>query len=261
MKPSSKDAYRRLMILKYVIIHSYVNAPHEFLKQASEHWTKEEQVKFQNDLEKDTSDTISSMKSFGLWDYATKTEKDFLSSTGSKMDAKAQMNANWRMEAAIVLMWALRLVDSFPNMNEQSNPELLKKVEINKLRLFINDLILRDQTEIKRMRDIIETWHWRVNTRRLIENNFNFQPDEKMKIAGINSLDDIVRMTARSAYSNGDITEMIDDDFVFKGQAFRNLPSEDFNEVTSIIIERHFALNWLCGLAPRNNWDETPTDT
>lgn len=32
-------------------------------------------------------------------------------------------------------------------------------------------------------------------------------------------------------------------------------------DATSIIMERHFALNWLCGMAPGNRWDETPTDT
>jgi len=26
-------------------------------------------------------------------------------------------------------------------------------------------------------------------------------------------------------------------------------------------MERHKALNWLCGFAPGNRWDETPTDT
>jgi hypothetical protein len=111
------------------------------------------------------------------------------------------------------------------------------------------------------MRDIIETWHWRVNTRRLIEDNYKFEPDENMKKAGINKLDDIVRMTAKSANESGDIKEIIDEDFVYKGQPFRNLSSDDFQEATSIIIERHYALNWLCGYAPKNNWDNTPTDT
>jgi hypothetical protein len=31
--------------------------------------------------------------------------------------------------------------------------------------------------------------------------------------------------------------------------------------VSSATIERHFALNWLRGYAPGNEWDETPTDT
>jgi hypothetical protein len=31
--------------------------------------------------------------------------------------------------------------------------------------------------------------------------------------------------------------------------------------VGSITEERHFALNWLCGYAPDNDWDATPTPT
>ena len=261
MKPNSKDTYRRLMILKHLIIHSYSSISSEYLKQSAEHWTTFEKEEFEKELEKNMLKNISSMKSFGIWEYATKTEIDFLSSSGSKMDSKSQINANWRMEAAVILMWALKLVDEFPELNEQTSPDLLKIVKVKKLGLFSSGLILRPHEEISKMRDIIETWHWRVNTRRLIEDNFNFQPDEKMKKAGINKLDDIVRMVAKSAYTNRDIDEIIDDDFVFKGQPFRNINKNDFNEATSLITERHFALNWLCGYSPNNNWDETPTDT
>ena len=41
----------------------------------------------------------------------------------------------------------------------------------------------------------------------------------------------------------------------------RDLTEEEWREVTSIAAERHFALNWLCGYAPGNRWDATPTET
>lgn len=261
MKPNSKNVYRRLMILKYLVIHSYSTVSSEYLKQSAQHWTNTEKQNYDNEQEKFMNENIFEMKSLGLWKYTTKTERDFLYSYGSNINSVSLMNANWRMEAAIVLMWALNLVDKFPDFNEQANPELLKLVETRKIKLFSNKLTLRPNFEIRKMRDIIETWHWRVNTRRLIENNYDFQPDMKMREAGINSLDDIVQMTAKSAFSNGELDEIIDNDFAFKGKPFRELNEEDFNEATSIIIERHYALNWLCGLAPRNKWDETPTDT
>lgn len=261
MKPNYKNVSRRLMILKYLVIHSYSTVSSEYLKQSAKHWTNNEKQNYDSELEKLMNEKISEMKSFGLWKYTTKTERDFLLSYGSNINPVSLMNANWRMEAAIVLMWALNLVDKFPDINEQTNTELLNLIEIRKIGLFSNKLSMRSNVEISKMRDIIETWHWRVNTRRLIENNFDFQPDKKMREAGINNLDDIVQMTAKSAYSNGELYEIIDNDFAFKGKPFRELDEEDFNEVTSIIIERHYALNWLCGLAPRNKWDETPTDT
>jgi hypothetical protein len=53
----------------------------------------------------------------------------------------------------------------------------------------------------------------------------------------------------------------VDEDFAVGGKAYRDLSAEEFANVTSITVERHFALNWLCGRAPENRWDETPTAT
>ncbi|HNU50651.1 MAG TPA: hypothetical protein PKJ98_07000 [Verrucomicrobiota bacterium] len=73
--------------------------------------------------------------------------------------------------------------------------------------------------------------------------------------------DDIVRFTAKAAGESGTLAEVLDEDFVAKGKPYRDLTATEWAEVTSITVERHFALNWLCGRAPGNRWDETPTDT
>ena len=249
------------MVLKFLIIHSYSSLSAEHFRKTSEHWTDSEKNDFDKEFDKGVVANVSSMKDLGIWDSATMKEQNFLSSTISSMDSVSQMNASWRMESAVTLMWALNLIEQFPDFNEQSSPELLKQVELRRSGLFSHGPSLRAHDEIAKMRDIMETWHWRVNTRRLVDDKFDFQPAEQFKTAGLNTLDDIITMTTLSAYSNGDIKDMIDDDFVFRGQAFRTLSEDDFNEAASIIIERHYALNWLCGLAPGNNWDETPTDT
>lgn len=261
MRPNSKEVYKRLMILKYVISHSYRNIPFEIINEMSENWSDSDKEKLENELKKNMLDTVSSIKEFGLWNDVTESEKKFLSSYGNNSNLISHMNSNWRMESAVILMWALKIENKYPDINKQTDTEILKKIEIKKLGLFFNDLSLISSKEINHKRDIMEVWHWRVNTRRLIEDNYNFVPDEKMKKAGINCLDDIVKQAAKSAYMNHDINEIIDDDFVFKGQPFRDLSEDDFHEATSIIIERHHALNWLCGYAPNNNWDETPTNT
>ena len=54
---------------------------------------------------------------------------------------------------------------------------------------------------------------------------------------------------------------MIRDDFAVKGKSYAELSPEEWSEVQSISIERHRALNWLCGYSPHNDWDTTPTDT
>jgi len=261
MEPNANDVYRRLMVLKYLISHSYRSIPSQYAKNVFDSWTATQREDFEREVESEKAFIISSMKGFDVWDYATESEKDFISTLGSKINKRSQVAASWRIEAVAALMWALNLLDKFPDINEQASTDLLPKVEIKKIEIVSNGLALRPPDEISKARRIMELWHWRINTRRLIEDNYEFHPDDNMKENGISHLDDIVKKTAKSAYLNGDIKEIIEEDFVFKGQPFRDLDNTEFNEATSIIIERHYALNWLCGYAPKNNWDETPTDT
>jgi hypothetical protein len=126
---------------------------------------------------------------------------------------------------------------------------------------FIASARLRDQAEIDDARDLAELWHWRSRTRQLIEEGQAFPTEERMKAAGFHSFDDIVRLTARKSSENGRLPACIEEDFPAKGLAYRKLSPQDWSEVRSITIERHFALNWLCGYARANEWDETPTST
>jgi hypothetical protein len=81
-----------------------------------------------------------------------------------------------------------------------------------------------------------------------------------MQTACVRSYDDIVRFTAKKLDEEGRM-RAIDEDFPAKGKASRELSDDEWSEVRSITMERHIALNWLCGYAPNNEWDETPTDT
>lgn len=261
MNPGAKDAYRRLMVLKYLISRAYRSQATQYIDQNFNQLTDKEKSEIDTDFNKNRDETISSLKGFGLWEYVTPSEKSFFSLSAPEITEEAQINASWRMEAAAVLMWALNLIDCLPDIDMQADTDLLRLVKIRKIGFIYDGPKLRPPGEISQLRNIIETWHWRVNTRRLIESDYDFQPTESMQERGISSLDDIVKMTASRAYENGDINEFIEDDFVFRGQPFRSLTNDDFYEATSIIIERHHALNWLCGYAPKNAWDETPTDT
>ena len=114
---------------------------------------------------------------------------------------------------------------------------------------------------IDALRSTAELWHWRSRTRQLIEEGPPLQPPPEMLSIGMRTYDDIVRMAAESAAKDGTIAETKDGDFVALGKPYRSLTADEWSTVRSITIERHFALNWLCGYAPGNRWDETPTDT
>ena len=260
MKPSNKDAYARLMILKAIVSHATTNTslmfPEIFLK-----WSEKEKNEFELENKNQSEFTINDLKEKGLWKYVSPKESLFLNSYAMNMDKQQHVNAIWRKECISMLMWALSLRETWPNIDQETTPEQVKEIQIQKIGLFFKSPDLRPQEEISRKRAIIEGWHWRTRTRGLIEENRPFPVDEQMKKAGFNSYDDIVRFSAKNHLRDGDIPGIIDEDFVFLGKAFRSLTSEEFQFATSIIMERHFALNWLCGMAPSNRWDETPTDT
>ncbi|MDP2278020.1 MAG: DUF4272 domain-containing protein [Nitrospirota bacterium] len=260
MKPTSKEAYTRLMILKYVIVHALAT-PRPMLSDLFANWSETEKKAFDDACKQKADASVASLKEINLWKHASPKEQLFLQSFGSQMDEYEHRAATWRMECAAMIMWALGLLNSWPNIDEEINTDLLKSVPIQQLGFFSKHPDLRKHSEMAAKRDLIEFWHWRVRTRRLIEEGTQFEADDDMKRAGLNSYDDIIRFSARAANEKGDLPQLIDDDFVFLGKPFRSLSTDEYQLATSIIMERHFALNWLCGMAPGNRWDETPTDT
>lgn len=51
----------------------------------------------------------------------------------------------------------------------------------------------------------------------------------------------------------------IDGDFPAFDKAYREATAEESEVLRSIALERHYTLNWLCGMG--EDWDEVPTDT
>ena len=261
MRPSAKEAHARLMILKYVVAHAASTPPKELLAQVGANWGDAERAEFDVSFGHQADAFVKSLRKLGLWKYTSPKERAFLSSSGLEMDDYARLAASWRSEAAGMLMWALRLIEPWPKIDEQISPDHFKGVAMEKVGVFTNHPSLRPYEELSDKRGLVELWHWRVRTRQLIEEGHPFTADEKLKQAGIESFDDIVRFTAKGAHESGDLPEILEEDFVFLGKPFRALTADEYQTATSIIMERHYALNWLCGLAPRNKWDETPTDT
>jgi hypothetical protein len=68
-------------------------------------------------------------------------------------------------------------------------------------------------------------------------------------------------MTAAVAAEAGDIPAALAEDFPAFGKPYRELSAQEYSIATSIAMERHRALNWICGRAPGNQLDLTPLDT
>ena len=258
--PSAAEVARRLVVLKYVAGYALTTPPREALAQAAQGWDETERARFAAKAQALRDEYWQRVRELGLWEALSPQERELAGTTMLTMTPQQRLAAAWRVEAAHVLMWALGLLDNLLPYDQAANPDLLKRVPGRDVAAFVKSARLRPAKTIAAERDVAELWHWRSRTRELIESGRPLEPDENMRAAGIRSFDDIVRLTARHCREEGRIAT-VDEDLAARGKAYRDLTADEWAEVRSVAIERHFALNWLCGYAPRNRWDETPTDT
>lgn len=256
IKPYPHEVAKRLLILKYVVVQAWALPPQDLLQNLYSQWSKDERQKFANGFVERTKQLVSSLKSNKLWSLMTKDEQEFIQAVPPKIKVQQHLEAMWCLEAASVLMWSMGIIKDFPAFDTQSDAELLKLIPHENTDEFINKAVLLPNESIERKRSLAELWHWRSRTRQLIEEKKT--PQVKL---GFTSFDQIVQMTANETFKQGDLPQIIDNDFVAKGKAYRNLTDEEWSEVRSITMERHRTLNWICGYARDNKWDKTPTNT
>lgn len=253
--PDAQQVARRLLVLSGLVAYMQAMPPPEIWNQFASRWTKQEQDDFFEKFKKIPQSIANFLKSNGVWENMSPKESDFLHAYPQDLKDQQKVSMSWRMESAVTLMWALGMVDDLPPFDLETNTALLKEVPKQNVLAFIDSAKLRAPDEIESKRSLAETWHWRSRTRRLIEEKRPFPNMPQFK-----SYDEIVRFTAKAAGEMGNIATC-HEDFQAKNKAYRDLTDEEWSEVESITIERHFALNWLCGYAPGNCWDETPTGT
>jgi len=166
----------------------------------------------------------------------------------------------WRRESFQALVWSLGLIADIPSHDTITSDDLLRAYPPTDLGSYLKSARLRPRREIDRQRDIAELWHWRSRTRQLMEEGRPFESSPSLVQAGIVSYDDVVRASAARAAEDG-LATLVDGDSSVMRKAYRDLTDDEWANVRSISVERHFAFNWICGRAPSNRWDETPTDT
>jgi hypothetical protein len=259
--PDSQEVAARALVLRTVAVHALATPPSHVLEPIMSGWSWLDRQKFRWESRRLARQHWNPMKQAGLWDRLSPRELALAETTAVTMDQMQHVNASWRIEALLVLLWALRHVDSLPSYDTQVDHEILKTFAPASLRVYVETAQLRPALEIETKRDEAELWHWRSRTRELHERGTAADLSPDIRAPGIETFDDIARMTARAIAEKGEGPEIVDEDLAVSGKAYRDLTPEAWATVRSITVERHFALNWLCGHAPDNDWDETPTDT
>jgi hypothetical protein len=194
-------------------------------------------------------------------------EREFLHLGLSADSRKRACEFSWQIEAAACIAWALRLLPRLWPMDEQFDGKLDFQLLAAPERAFVENASFRPIEEIQAAAERVKLWHWRARQLQLERQGYTWPPAtatpeqiEDLQRKGLNSLDGVVRATARLAEGAGTV-EILDEDFVAKGKPFRELTEGELSELLGIASERHKALNWLCGLAPGNNWSAVPTET
>jgi hypothetical protein len=160
-------------------------------------------------------------------------------------DDPAVVDAIWRGEALGTLLWALQLVE-LPPYDEAFAPDEVAAVELG-------DAKLREAEEIELERDSARLWHWRARTTELQAGGAVELPEQ------YETFDQLIAATAMRGFEQGVLPAPIRGDFRAYGEVYRHLTTEQHGEAHSIAVERHHALNWLCGEG--TSWDDVPLDT
>jgi hypothetical protein len=189
----------------------------------------------------------------GLISSQSTLEKPLVSRALGSWNRQENIDVAWRANALGVILWALSQFEELPPWDTQFTPqETIKPLNLfAPTKAFLEKVSLRPDVEVEKARDLAELWHWRARTRRLQEDGI--MPEDGSDLA------ETVRRAAAEAHTNGEIPEPIDGDFPAFGKSYSELSQEEYSLATSIAVERHYALNWLCGYA--SDWDSVPTDT
>lgn len=187
-----------------------------------------------------------------LAQHLTSAERNLLNKALASWSDRMIISTSWRVESLGVMLWALQVLDKVPPFDTQFEPEnVLYPLDVLTPTIdFVWRAALRSTAELRRLRDQAELWNWRARSMEL----------ERMGVrppTGV-TFREIVRMTARDAYAQGKIEDLIDDDFCAFGKPFNRLSPDEYILVSAIAYERYSALDWLCELS--TEWDSLPVD-
>jgi Domain of unknown function (DUF4272) len=244
---------QRALLLANVFLKALATPPTEILARLK---TAEERTKLAAECQQLFDQQIEKMRPTGLWDLLADREREFMQTGIFETTMQHRIDASWLAESIMCLHWALDLRDQIPPYDQEVDPKSNQLPQGRKARELVGSATLRPQAEIGEQRELAELCHWRCRTHMLLTTKKI--PDA---LPDGTPMSEIIRLAAEKAAEEGAFPKPIDNDFPAYGKAYREVTEEEQSMLTSIAMERHRALNWLCGYAPGNRWSETPTDT
>lgn len=242
--PSAREVAYRSFVLKHIIRYACN------LRAASDAAPEE--------LEELRAEAVDALEPFV--ESISEDERFFLICPAFELPQEQMLAAMSRIDALRMLAWAIGLRADMPAFDAIADTDLLNISDQLIADDFLAKVRLRPAAEIERARRLAEFWHWRSRTRQLLETGDAPPIPPGMSQLGVRSYPDLVRWVVEQTLRDGMIG-VIDRDFAVYGKSYRDLTNSEWQRIHQTTVERHYALNWLCGYAPNNQWDKTPTDT
>ncbi len=112
----------------------------------------------------------------GLWESVTPEERRcFLSRSPSK---QSRVDATWRVEALVPLLWALRVIRTLPDGKEQSLPVETETLLYADTKAFLKKAKLRSPKAIRQAQDLVLRTHWTLRDAEIKGIQFQGAPHE-----------------------------------------------------------------------------------
>lgn len=212
--------------------------------------------------------TVQRLASAGLIDHLTAEERALLEAGLCDKAREQACQVSWQVEAAACIAWALGLMPRIWPMDEHFDGRIDNEMLLTSVQTLLRTARLKPFKEISTACERVKMWHWRARQLALERQGLDWPPKDappeviaELQAQGLDTLQGLVRTTTRLFHERGVLDEAINDDFAAKGKAYCDLSDEEAEELMSIAMERHRALNWLCGLAPNNDWAMVPLET
>lgn len=235
VRPDAETVAKRLLCLDVL----------QYRREAEDAFLRSEAEADLERIEDDAAALIDFLKESRLWDSLSDQEKILLTKPLGEWSDQQYVDVTWRVESLVIMAWSLQFIDRVPAFDEPATgEETMDALDIDNWREIVSNAKLRDLEEINRLRDLAEVWDWRG----------------QMGLPPYDDPDDesAVREEAGLAVEDGLLRSLIEGDIPAKGKPYFRLSEEEFDELSSLALERHYALNWLCGYS--DNWDNVPLD-
>ena len=157
----------------------------------------------------------------------------------------AVVDSVWHAEALGTLLWSLQLAE-LPGYDRPFDPQAVVAVDPT-------EGSLRAADDVALELESARLWHWRARTTGVQTGGTLELPTRYA------TFDQLIAAVAMRGYEQGLLPSPLRGDFHAYGKVYRHLTPAQHVEAHSIAVERHHALNWLCGEG--TGWDDVPLDT